>query len=61
MVAYLLLTAALVRNYIQHRRHRPTMCSLLRHIAPWPVALCLWLALTSWILPHLRNGYPKEH
>jgi hypothetical protein len=55
-----LLVAAVVTNYAQHRRRRPTICSTTRRYVPKVLAGALLSAGFSWLLPHVLNGYPKE-
>lgn len=60
MPGVVLLVAAIVVNYRQHRHHRPTICSTTRRLLPRPAAavgLCVGFA---YLLGHVLNGYPKE-
>lgn len=59
-MAWLGLVATLIWNYIQHRRGRPTICSLTRRVLPPWAFIGGWGALTAYMLRHILGGYPKE-
>lgn len=59
MPGLVLLVAAVVVNYTQHRRHRPTICQVVRRTLPARIAGGLLLAGFSWLLPHVLRGYPR--
>lgn len=60
MPGVVLLVSAVVTNYAQHRRHRPTICSTTRRYLPAPIAGALLCAGFGWLLPHVLRGYSKE-
>lgn len=55
-----LLLGLLAYNYRRHLLGRHTICSTTRRLVPWPAVLIGWAALTAWILPHIRRGYPRR-
>lgn len=60
MLAWAALLATLGYNYDRHRRGLPTICAITRRtLPPWAV-VAAWSALTSWIIPHLLRGYPRD-
>ncbi len=61
MPGVVLLVAAIVVNYGQHRRHRATICALTRRHLPPRVFAAAFTAGFAYLLTHVLRGYPKEH
>lgn len=53
------LLGTLGLNFWQHKHGRPTLCSTGRRFIPAPLMVLLWLALSSWLLPHYWLGFLK--
>jgi len=47
-------------NFWQHKHGRPTLCSTGRRFIPAAGFVVAWATFTSWLIPHILNGYPKE-
>lgn len=60
MPAVLLLASAVVMNYWQFKRRRPTICQTFRRAVPRPVGAAFLVALFGWLFPHVLLGYPKR-
>lgn len=57
MPGVLLLAAAVVVNYTQHRRHRATVCQLTRRTLPPRVFAAAFTAGFAYLLTHVLRGY----
>ena len=56
-MAWFGLVAALVHNYVQHRRGRPTICSVTRRVLPRPVSAAgLGIGFVVLVV-HVWRGY----
>lgn len=60
MPGVVLLAAAVVVNYRQHRRGRPTICSTTRAHVPAPLVAAGLSAGYAYLLGHLLRGYSKR-
>lgn len=59
MNPFALLLSLLAYNYRRHLLGRPTICSTGRSLLPRGIATVLLLGGFCWLLPHVRNNYPR--
>lgn len=60
MPGVVLLVAAIVVNYSQHRRRRPTICATTRRFLPRPVSAAALTGGWLYLAVHIWRGYSKE-
>jgi hypothetical protein len=56
-MAWLGIAATLGWNYAQHRRGKPTICSVTRGVLPRPVFLAAFSAGAGALAVHVWRGY----
>lgn len=54
------LLGVLAYNYRRHLHGLPTICATFRRYIPRWAVIPFACTLCGWLIPHLRNGYPKE-
>lgn len=56
-MAWFGLGAALAWNYLEHKRHRATICSTTRRYLPRPVSTAFLCAGSAALAVHVWRGY----
>lgn len=54
------LLGVIAYNYSRYRRGLPTICATFRRYIPRWAAAPFVTALAAYLIPHLRNGYPRR-
>lgn len=57
MLAWGALLAALGVDWLQHKRHKPTLCSTARKYVPPLLFVAAWGVLTQWLVRHYVDGF----
>jgi hypothetical protein len=59
MPALILLLAAPVLNYVQHKLGRPTICSTCRRFIGPHLMTALVLGIVGWFIPHYTRPFAR--
>jgi hypothetical protein len=54
------LLGVIALNWLRYKRGLPTICATFRRYVPRWAVVPFWSAISAYMIPHLRRGYPRR-